>query len=464
METMQIVIIALVVVFIGLLIFMLMKQYRKVSPNEVLIVSGGRKRVVTEPDGTKRTIGYRANIGGGTLVLPFFERAETLPIEVITVNIKISEVLTKEGIPLIAEGTAQVKIKNDDHSIRLAAEQFLGLGSDGIRDVAKTVLEGKMRSVIGSMTVEEIYMGREEFTSKVEKGTKEDFQVMGLTMISFALQEISDTQGYLDALAKPRIAQVKRDATIAQAEADKDAQIKASQAKKEGDIAKLRAEAEIAGVAWDNEAKKAQSQVHVNKIKAQADIAYEMERSIVTQSLKKEEYKIKVIDKEEAIKVEDLEIKRKEKELEANIKKPSDARKYQVIAESEAEAYRLEQEAKGQAKAKKLLSDAEAEKIKVEGSAEAEAMAKKAESYEKYNQAAVYQMVVDKLPELARSVSEPLSKIEKIIMIGSNDGNLGTSKITGQITNVLAQLPELIQTTTGIDLKKIIKDKFENKE
>jgi flotillin len=463
METTQIIYILSVVIIIALFIFTLIKQYRKVSPNEVLIVSGGRKRVITEPDGTKRTIGYRAHIGGGTLVLPFIESAETLPIEVISVNVKISEVLTKEGIPITAEGTAQVKIQNDDHSIRLAAEQFLGLGSEGIREVAKTVLEGQMRAVIGSISIEDIYKSREQFQTNVEKGTKEYFINMGLVMISFALQEISDTQGYLDALAKPRIAQVKRDAIIAQAEADKEAQIKSSQAKKEGDIAKLRAEAEIAGVAWDNEAKKADSQTHVNKRKAQADLAYEIERSIITQSLKKEEFKIKMIEKEEAIKVEQLEIQRKEKELEANIKKPADARKYQVIAESEAESFRLEQEAKGQSEAKKLMSNVEAEKIKLEGAAEAEAMLKKAEAFEKYNQAAIYQMVIDKLPELARAVSEPLSKIEKIVLIGG-DGKLGSDKITGQITNVLAQLPELIQTTTGIDIKKIIKDKLESKE
>jgi len=390
-----------IVVVIALLSLLFAKQYRKVGPNEVLIISGGRKRSVIEPDGTKRKIGYRYRLGGGTFVLPFLETVDILPMEVITLNIKTPEVLTHGGVPLMAQATSQVKIDSADHSIRLAAEQFLGLGKEGIHDVSMTILEGKMREVMGTMTVEEIYRGRHEFSAKVTQAALDDLSRMGLSMISFALKDLSDTQGYLEALGKPQIAAARRDAAIAEAETEKEAIIKSSDARKEGEVARLESEAIIAKSEWENEAKKAESQVLVNQKKAQADFSYELERYRLSQDIKKEEAKAKLIEKEENIKIEELEIARKEKELDANVIRPADARKYQIKAEADAEEYRLQAEAKGKAEARKLEGIAEAEQIKHTGLAEAETMMKKAQSWEKYNQAAIFEMYLNALPELA---------------------------------------------------------------
>jgi flotillin len=453
------IIVGIIVLFLALIIFLLAKQYRKVGPNEVLIVSGGRKRTIVLPDGTKKKIGYRYRIGGGTLILPFFERAEVLPIDVITLNIRTPEVLTRGGVPLMAEASAQVKINSDEYSIILAAEQFLGVGKEGIKEVAHTILEGKVREVIGTMTVEEIYQGRQQFAERVHEAASQDFAKLGLIMISFALKDISDTQGYLEAISQPQVAAVKRDAAIAQAENDKEAAIRASEARKLGEIARLKAEAEIAGASWENEAKKAESQVMVNKKKAQADLAYELERIRLSQELKKEEAKVQMVEKEQAIKIEELEIARKEKELDATVIKPAHARKQQIIAEAEAENYKILSEAKAKAEANKLHTRIEAEKLKEIGLAEAEAMLKKAEAWGKYNQAAIFEMFIKTLPDLAKAVSEPLTKVDKIVVI-SGDENLGTTKITGQVANILSQLPEVIQSLTGVDLKKVIKEKL----
>jgi len=166
-------------------------------------------------------VGYRYKLGGGTFVWPFIEKVYTLPLETISLQIKTPEVLTHEGIPILAEASAQVKVDSTDLAIRLAAEQFLGTGKEGIRDVAMNVLEGKMREVMGTMTVEEIYRGRQEFSRRVVEITKEDFGKMGLVLLSFSLKDISDTQGYIDALSRPVIAAAKRDAAIAQAETEK---------------------------------------------------------------------------------------------------------------------------------------------------------------------------------------------------------------------------------------------------
>jgi flotillin len=326
-----------------------------------------------------------------------------------------------------------------------------------------TILEGKMREVMGTMTVESIYRGRQEFSAKVADAARKDFSQMGLTMMSFALKDISDTQGYLDALGKPEIVAAKRDAAIAEAETEKEAMIKSSQARKEGEVARLAAEALIAKAQWENEAKKAESQVQVNQRKAQSDLSYELERFRISQELKKEEAKAKLIEKEESIKIEELEIARRQKELDASVIKPADARKYQLKAEAEAEEYRILAEAKGQAEATKLSGVAEAERLKQTGSAEAESMLKKAQAWERYNEAALFESYMKILPELAKSVSEPLSKVDKIVMV-SGDKGLGTSKLTSQVAEVLAQMPEVVKSLTGVDLKKYLKEKLAPEE
>jgi len=457
------IVLGVILVVLGLLVLLFAKQYRKVGPNEILIISGGRKKASIAPDGTKSKIGYRFRVGGGTFVFPFLETVDTLPMEVLTLNIRTPEVLTTGGVPLMADAIAQIKIDSSEQAIHLAAEQFLGMGKEGIREVTESILEGKMREVIGTMTVEEIYKGRHEFSKQVNQVTQADFSRMGLTMMSFALKDIRDTQGYLDALGKPKIAMAKRDATIAEAEMEKDAIIKSSAARKEGEIARLAAEALIAKAQWENEAKKSESQVLVNEKKAKADYSYELERSRLNQEIKKEESKVKLIETQEAIKIEELEISRKEKELNATVLKPADARKYQIRAEAEAEEYRIQAEAKGKAEALKFVGYAEAETIKQKGLAEAEAMLKKAQAWEKYNQAAILENYLQILPELAKAVAEPLSKVDKIVVIGGDKG-LGTTKITAQVGEVLAQLPDVVKAITGVDLNKYLKDKLNPKK
>ncbi|MGQ9673008.1 MAG: flotillin family protein [Candidatus Aminicenantales bacterium] len=458
------ILIGIIVVILVLISIVLAVQYRKVGPNEVLIISGGRKRTITAPDGTKVKVGYRYRLGGGTFVIPFVETVYTLPLDIVTLNIRTPEVLTHSGVPIMAEATAQVKIDSSDHAIRLAAEQFLGSGKEGIRDVSLNVLEGKMREVIGTMTVEEIYRGRHEFNARVSEAIHADFARMGLVMLSFTLKDISDTQGYLDSLSKPQIAAAKRDAAIAEAENEKDAVIKSSQARKEAEVARLAAEALIAKAQWENEAKKAESQVDVNQKKAQADFSYELERYKLSQQIKKEEAKMKAIEKEEAIKIEELEIARREKELESSVIKPADARKYQIKAEAEAEEYRIQTEAKGKAEALRLEGETEAELLKKKGLAEAEAMLKKAQAWEKYNQAAILEMYFDILPELAKAVSEPLSKVDRIVVVGGGDKSLGTTRITAQVAEVLSQMPEVVKSLTGVDLKKYLREKLAPEE
>jgi flotillin len=432
-------------------------NYRKVSPNQALIISGGKRRAIVEPDGTKRTVGYRVQIGGGTFVMPLIERAEVLPLDIFTIAVKISDVLTAQGVLLTAEAQGQVRVGDEEHLIRLAAQQFLATGSDGITSVSGEVLEGHMRAVLGAMSVEEIYQQREEFATRVKKAASEDFARMGLMLVAFSLKDISDKQGYIEALGAPQIAQVKRDAAVAQAETEKDAAIKSAIARKDGDIVRLNAEVEIAAASRDFESKRAEFQTTVNQKRAQADLAYELERVKMTQQLRLEEAQVKLIDKEKAIEIETKEIARREKELEATVKRPADAMSYQAKLEAEADAYKKELEAKGRAAGIRLSGNAEAEAMAAKGEAEAKAMLRKCESWSKYNEAAAYDTLMHTLPELARAVSEPLSKVEKIVLVG-NDGVSGASRITGQVASVLAQLPTIVQSLTGTDIKSFLEN------
>ncbi|HEC83106.1 MAG TPA: flotillin family protein, partial [Firmicutes bacterium] len=384
--------------------------------------------------------------GGGTFVLPLIERAEVLPLEVFTVEVKTSEVLTSQGIPIAIEGTSQVRVKTDDHSIRLAAELFLGKGIDGMREIAHQIIEGHVRAAIGMMTVEQIYRNRKEFGDVVEKAVQQDFDRLGLSIISFSITDISDSQGYLEALGRPQIAKARHDAEVAEAESAKEAAIKAAIARKEGDIAKLQAETEVAEATRDYEAKRAQYQAAVNQERARADAAYELERQRLSQEIKKEEAEAILIAKKKAIEIEEMEIKRREKELDATVRKPA-----------EAESFRHEMQAKARAVARKLEGSAEVEILKARGVAEAEAMKKKAESWREYNQAAVYQMFIDVLPSIAKAIAEPLSKVEKIIIVGgAGDSPLGASKITGEVARMMAQLPTIVESLGGKELKNLL--------
>ncbi len=450
-----IVVLALVAGFI----FWMTRQYRKAGPNEVLVISG-RRSVITTPDGTKQEIGYKFRIGGGSFVNPFSEQADTLPIEVVSVNIRTPEVLSKDGIPILSESSAQVKIDSNEYSIFLATQNFMGGGTDAVREVAQTVLEGKVRETVGSMTVEELYQNRQEFANRVYNAVVRDLGSMGLVMISFALKDVTDTQGYLEALSKPRIAAAKRDAIVKQAEYDRDAEIYAAQAKKEADIAKLVATAEVAGRNWRNEELKAKSQIEVSKVRAAADTSYELERFKLAQEVKREEYKVKLIETEEQAKVQTEEIKRKEKELEANVIKPAEARKVQIQTEAEAESFRALREAETKATVRARENELDAERIKMLGKSEADAMTEKARAYGEYNQTAHYQMILDILPELTKNIAEPLSRIDKITMISGADGKLGTSQITGQVADILANVPEVVKSLTGIDLAKYLREKL----
>ena len=453
-------------------------RYTKVGPNEVLVISG-RKRSLIDPDGTSRQVGYRIVKGGGVFVWPVFEKVDVLSLELMTIDVQTPEVYTSKGVPVKVDGVAQVKVKGDDISIATAAEQFLSKGREEIKSIATQTLEGHLRAILGTMTVEDIYQNRDAFASKVQEVAAGDMANMGLQIVSFTIRDIRDNQGYLEALGKPRISQVKRDAQIAQAEADRDAMIKSSQASQAGQEAKFQADAKIAESQRDYQMKVAEFQASVNLKKAESDLSYDLQKYKTGQLVKAEEVQVNIIEKQKQIELQEQEIRRRQKELEANVQKPADAERYKVEALANARKFQLETEAAGAAAAAKAegfaraevakasgLAEAEAEKarglaeamvIEAQGKATAEAMRQKATAFQGYNQAAVIDLITRILPEVAGKISEPLSKTEKMVIINSGNGiGGGASKLTGDVTQIIAQLPPILESLTGVSFEKLM--------
>lgn len=459
--------IALIPIIIVAVIFFLMLSlflmYRKVPQDKALVVTGVRgRRVIT---------------GGGGMVIPMLERTDIISLENMQIDIRIDGALTSQGVGIIADGVAVVKIKSDRDSILSAAEQFnTSKGLEYMLQViAKTtqqVLEGKLREIVSKMTVEEIYKDRETFASHVQGVAATELQNLGLELKVLTIKDISDKNGYLEALGKPRIAEVKRDAQIAEANAAMETKIKTAQANKQGEAAKIEAETQIAEANRDKEIKVQSYNKDQQTVKADADLAYDIKANIVKKEVAETEMQVAILRKQKEIELAEQEALRKEKELEATIKKQADADiykatksadavRYKEVAEAEARARAIEIEGEARAKAKRAEGMAEVEIIRAKGEAEAAAMSKKAEAFKMYNDAAVTQMIIEKLPEIANAVASPLSKTEKIVIVdngsGNGEGGKGASKVTGYVTDIMAQLPETVEALTGMNLLDLLK-------
>jgi len=479
---MPILIVIGVVVFLLLgLIAVFMLRYRTVGPDEALIVTGsylGSKNVHVDESGNKIKIVR----GGGTFVVPIFQQAEPLSLLSIKLDVQTPEVYTEQGVPVMADGVAIIKVGSSIGEIATAAEQFLGKTRQDMENEAKEVLEGHLRSILGSMTVEEIYKNRDKFSQEVQRVASHDLAKMGLVIVSFTIKDVRDKNGYLDALGKPRIAQVKRDADIATAEAEKETRIKRAEADKEARKAELERLTEIAEAEKINQLKLAEFRREQDIAKARADQAYHLEEAKAKQEVTEQQMQIKIIERQKQIELEEKEILRRERQYDSEVKKKADADRYAVeqaavaakvkqIAEADAQKYRIEAMAKAEAEkirldglakaeAEKAKGEAEAEVIRLKGLAEAEAKQKIAEAFERYGQAAVLDMILKMLPEYAKQVASPLANIEKITVVdtGSNSANGGANRITGYATNLMATLQESLKASSGIDVKELLEN------
>ncbi len=420
-------------------------RFTKAGPNEVLIISG-RSRTIVDAEGRKRTVGYRLVRGGGTFVWPIRERVQRLTLELLTVEVRTPDAYTAQGVKLLVDGVAQIKVRGDDASIAMAAEQFLSKSPDDIKRVALQVVEGYLRAVLGTLNVEDIYLKRQEFARRVREVAAEDLSRMGLDLVSLTIRHVADEHGYLEALGKPRVAQVKRDAVIGEAEAEKVAQ-----------TYRFEAETKIAEARRDMEMKQAEFMAAVRQRQAEADLAYDLQKFKTSQAVKREEIAVQLVAKTLEIELEEKEIERQRHALAAQVEKPADAERYRIQALAEATRYQLEAQAAGEAEAIRARGFAEAEALKAKGLAEAEAMNHKAGAWKEYNEAAVTEMVVDVLPKLAGAIAQPLSKTDKIVIVGGGNGHgTGAFKVTQDVAEIIAQLPTVVESLTGVKLGQLV--------
>ncbi|WP_010495374.1 flotillin family protein [Paenibacillus elgii] len=468
------VIVVAVIVVLGLAFW---ARYKTVSPDEAMIVTGsflGSKNVLSDDSGRKIKIVR----GGGSFILPVFQRAEFLSLLSHKLDVSTPEVYTEQGVPVLADGVAIIKIGGAVEDVATAAEQFMGKPTEALKGEAQEVLEGHLRAILGSMTVEEVYRNRDRFAQEVQGVAAKDLKKMGLQIVSFTIKDVRDKQGYLEALGKPRIAAVKRDAEIAEAEALRDSRIQKARAEEEGQKAELLRDTNIAEASKEKELKVAAFKKDQDMARAEADQAYHIQEARSKQSVVEEQMRVELVRKEREIDLETKEILRREKQYDAEVKKKADADRYAVVQAAEAEKakqitqadamkYRIEAEAKAQAEQKRLeglaIADAErakgtaeAEVIRLRGLAEAEAKQKLAEAFEKFGEAAVLDIIVKMLPELAGKVAEPIKSIDKLTVVDTGHGE-GAARVSNYVTQLMATAPEMLKSVSGLDLEKLVK-------
>uniref|UniRef100_A0A8C3I5B1 Flotillin n=3 Tax=Emydidae TaxID=8476 RepID=A0A8C3I5B1_CHRPI len=375
---------------------------------------------------------------------------QRISLEIMTLQPRCEDVETAEGVALTVTGVAQVKIMTERELLAVACEQFLGKNVQDIKNVVLQTLEGHLRSILGTLTVEQIYQDRDQFAKLVREVAAPDVGRMGIEILSFTIKDVYDKVEYLSSLGKTQTAVVQRDADIGVAEAERDAGIRESECKREMLDIKFMSDTKTADSKRAFEMQKAAFSQEINIKTAEAQLAYELQGAREQQKIRQEEIEIEVVQRRKQIDVEEKEIIRMDKELTATIKRPA-----------EAEAHRMQQIAEGEKVKQVLIAQAEAEKIRKIGEAEAsvieaigkadaEKMKLKAEAYQQYGDAAKMALVLDALPQIAAKVAAPLAKVDEIVIL-SGDNN----KVTSELSRLLAEIPASVHALTGVDLSKI---------
>jgi len=371
---------------------------------------------------------------------------QKMSLEVMTLNPVCDNVETKQGVPLTVTGVAQVKIMKDKQFLGIAAEQFLGKKEDEITDTILQTLEGHLRAILGTLTVEEVYKDRDQFANLVREIATPDVGKMGIEILSFTIKDVYDNVDYLSSLGKTQTAAVKRDAEIGVAQANRDAGIREAECEKSAMDIKYSTDTKIEDNSRAFKLQKANFDKEVNSAKAEAQLAYELQAAKIQQKIRNEEIQIQVVERRKQIEIEEQEIKRKEKELTATVKLPAEAEAYKVQTVAEGNRTKVVESAKAEGEKIRLIGAADARAVEAVGRAEAESMRMKASAYKQYGDAAVMSLVLEALPSIAAEVAAPLSRTDEIVLIGGNNNT------TNEVNKLVGTLPPAIQALTGVDI------------
>ncbi len=458
------------IVVIAIIVIFLAVGYVKAPPDMAFIISGIKKK-------------SKIVIGKAAIRIPFFERLDKLNLRLIPIDVKTSNAVpTADYININVDATVNVKISNEPEKLRLAAENFLNKNTEYIAGVAREVLEGNVREIVGKMKLEEMVSDRQKFATLVKENAEPDLAAMGLDIISFNVQNFVDGNEVIENLGIDNIVKIKKAAAIARAESERDIKVAQAAADKESNDAAVAAQTEIAKKQNELAIKRSELQQEADTKKAMADAAYEIQKEEQRKTIEVTTANADIAKQEREIELKQKEVAVKEQALEAEVKKQAEADKYAAQQKADAALYQRQKEAEAkqfeaqrQAEARKAqaeadrfakeqeaegiraVGEAEAAAIQAKGVAEAEAMEKKAEAYAKYNKAAVAEMMIKVLPDVAAKIAEPLGQIDKITIIGGDGGSNGVEQVAGNVPAVMAKLFESMKEATGIDLADIVK-------
>jgi len=440
-----------VVVLLVLLVIVL--GYLKAPPDTAYIISGpGSRRIL---------------IGRAGWRIPFLERVDKLSLNVMQVDVKTSEAVpTNEFINVMVDGVANVKVSSDPELLKRAAEALLGMKQDQMIRLVTQVLEGNMREIVGSVGLKDMVQDRQGVAKKITENVVPDMQKLGIEVVNFNIQNFRDNAGTIENMGIDNVEQIRKNAQIAKANAQRDIAIATSHAQQEANAVKVEAEKKIAEQNMQLAVQQGDMKVKADTKRAEADAAYSIQQESQRKTIEVTRANADIARREKEAELAEKEIALMERKLDAEVRKQADAMKYKAEKEAEADLIRRQKEAeaqkyeaiqqaearKAEAEAVRFAMEQEAEGIRAKGLAEAEAIEKKAEAQKRMGEASILEMYLNALPEVVRNAAQPLSQTDKIVMYG--DGN--ATKVVRDVMNSASQIMEGMKQSTGIDLAEML--------
>ncbi len=440
-----------VIVVIAVLAIIL-NGYVKASPDVAIIISGLKK--------TPRVL-----IGRAGIRVPFFEKDDYLQLGQISVDIKTDSFIpTNDFINVTVDAIAKVRIDTTPEGMLKAERNFLNKTSEEIAIDLEDSLQGNMREIIGTLDLKTINTDRDSFSDQVMAKASKDMEKLGIEILSCNIQNVTDENGLINDLGMDNTSKIKKDAQIARAEADRDVAIAKANADKAANDARVAAETEIAKKNTDLAIKQAELKLESDKKQAMADASYEIQKQEQLKTIQTATVNAQIAKAEREAELKQKEVEVRQQELTATIEKQADADKYATEQEAEANLIKMKKEAEAkrylaqmEAEAIEAKGKAEAEAIRQKGIAEAEAMEKKAVAYQKYNGAAMAEMMIQIMPQLAAEIAKPISSIDKVTIYDSGNGESGVSQVSGNIPVIMKQVFDTMSEATGVDLREIMR-------
>lgn len=434
-------------------ILLLALGYLKAPPDTAYIISGpGRRRIL---------------IGRAGWRIPFLERVDKLSLNVMQVDVKTSEAVpTNEFINVLVDGVANIKVSSDPELLKRAAESLLGMKQQQLIAMVTQVLEGNMREIVGSVGLKEMVQDRQGVAKKITENVVPDMRKLGIEVVNFNIQNFKDNAGTIENMGIDNVEQIRKNAQIAKANAQRDIAIATAQAEQEANAIKVESQMKIAEQDMELAVQQGEMKIKADTKRAEADAAYSIQQENQRRTIEVARVNADIARKEKEAELAEREIALTERKLDADVRKQADAMKYKAEKEAEADLIRRQREAeaekyeaiqqaearKAEAEAVRFAMEQEAEGIRAKGLAEAEAIEKKAEAQKRMGEASVIEMYLQALPEIVKNAATPLSQTDKIVMYG--DGN--ATRVVRDVMSSASQIMEGVRESTGIDLQELV--------